>query len=227
MISNLDQRLIFEQAVELARQLGYTVNESQCTQSYIRSESAMANNVTQYQMPILVNQNANNGAAQRVTEKRLQLQDIFYVSSVLIGWTVATGTSATGQVYTYPNLTAATSSAIATALNSLYNGNLSIQMNNTNFLPGWDINRHYFAGQTQQNTNFNAATATSPAQYTVDELRFAEDGFYPVEPGWVLNGGGNIAATINLPGAISTIPRDGAIVAIFRGILMQNCSTVK
>jgi hypothetical protein len=54
-----------------------------------------------------------------------------------------------------------------------------------------------------------------------------EDGFCPVEPNWVINGGGNMVATINLPGAISSIPTNGAIVMIARGILIQNATTVK
>jgi len=226
MKSNLDARMVFENALEFARKLGYTVDEAKCTQSYIRSEAPMSATTTNYQMPLIVNQQNANGS-QRVNNNLLNMQDIFIVSDVLVAWTVATATAVNGKLYTYPNPTGATSSAIATALQALYNGKLSLMNNNTNVVPAWDINRSLFVPRTQENTNFNVAAPTAPAQYTIDQLNLLEDGFAPVEPNWVINGGGNMQASITLPGAISTIPTNGAIVLILRGILAQNCSTVK
>jgi hypothetical protein len=225
--SNLDARLVFENARELAAQQGYNLNQAICTQSYIRSEIAMSTGTANYSVPILINAQAQNGQNQRVLENRLQLQDLFYVSELYIGWTVATAQDVDGKLYTYPNPTGAGSAAKALALNTLYNGRLSIQMNNRNVLPNWDINRHYYVPQTQQNTNFNVASPTAPAVYSIDELDLSENAFVPVEPGWVLNGAANIQANLLLPGAISTIPTNGAIVCIFRGILIQNSTAVK
>jgi hypothetical protein len=225
--NNLDQRLVFENARRVAQEQGYDLSHAICTQGYIRSEMAMSTSLTQYQVPILVNAQQQNGSVARILSNPLQLQDLFYVSELFIGWTVAAGTDATGKLYTYPNATAAGSSAIATALQALYNGKFTLSMNNRNIVPGWDVNRHWVTGQTQQNTNFNVASPTSPAQFAIDELNFSEDGFFPVEPGWVLNGAANIQAAIQLAGAISTIPTNGAIVVIFRGITIQNATTVK
>lgn len=226
MRSNLDARMVFENALALAQSLGYNVAEAKCTQSFIRSEAAMSATVTSYQMPLIINQQQTGGAS-RVLNNLLSMQDIFVVSNLFIGWTVATATAGNGKVYTYPSITGATSGAIATALQTLYNGKLNVMNNNINVVPAWDINRHLFVPRTQENTNFNVAATTAPAQFTIDQLNFENDGFCPVEPNWVINGGGNMVATINLPAAISSIPTNGAIVLIARGVLIQNATTVK
>jgi hypothetical protein len=225
-MTNLDQRMVFENALSLANNLGYNVEQARCTQSFIRSEAAMSATQTTYQMPLIVNQQQIGGAS-RVLNNLLSMQDIFVVANLFVGWTVASATATNGKVYSYPSPVAATSAAIATALQTLYNGRLNILNNNINVVPSWDLNRHFFVPRTQQNTNFNVAAPTAPAEYTIDQLNLLEDGFCPVEPNWVINGGGNMVATINLPGAISSIPTNGAIVMIARGILIQNATTVK
>lgn len=225
-MTNLDQRMVFENALSLANALGYNVDQAKCTQSYIRSEAAMSATQTTYQMPLIVNQQQTGGAS-RVLNNLLSMQDIFVVANLFVGWTVATATASNGKVYSYPSITGAGSVAIATALQTLYNGRLNILNNNVNVVPSWDLNRHLFVPRTQQNTNFNVAAVTAPAEFTIDQLNLLEDGFCPVEPNWVINGGGNMVATINLPGAIATIPTNGAIVMIARGILIQNATTVK
>lgn len=218
-------RMVFENAKNLAMAMNYDLRQTVCTQSFIRSEVAMSTSTASYHLPILVN-DTQNGAA-RVNEQRLNLQDIFFCSEVFIGWTSATSSAVNGKVYSYPSITGAGSTATATALQTLYNGKLNIQMNNQNILPAWDVNRHLFVPRTQENTNFNVASVTSPAQFTIDQVDLSEDGFVAVEPSWVFNGASNINATLQLPGAISAIPSNGAIVAIFRGILLQNATTVK
>jgi hypothetical protein len=224
-MTNLDQRMVFENALALANSLGYNVDQAKCTQSYIRSEAALSTTQTSYQMPLIVNQQQTGGAS-RVLNNLLSMQDIFVVANLFVGWTVASSTDGAGKVYSYPSITGATSAAIATALQTLYNGRLNILNNNVNIVPSWDLNRHLFVPRTQQNTNASA-TPTSPAVFAIDQLNLLEDGFCPVEPNWVINGGGNMVATINLPAAISSIPTNGAIVLIARGILIQNATTVK
>lgn len=226
MISNIDARMAFENALALAVSLGYNVEQAVCTQSYIRSEQAMQTTQGTYLMPLIVNQ-SNNQQNSRVLNKLVNMQDIFVANSCFVGWTVATPTATNGKLYTYPSITGATSAAIATALNVLYNGTLSIMNNNTNTVPAWDINRNLVVPRTQENTNFNVAAPTAPAVYALDNLDFSKEAHYPVEPNWVINGAANMAASINLPSAFSSIPTNGAIVLILRGILLQNCTTVK
>jgi len=227
MISNLDQRMVFENAARLAQMQGYTINEAKCTQGVIRSEVAMSSTSGNYQLPILVNQQQQAGGASRVLSIPLQLQDLFYVSSVGVFWTAASASTTNGKLYSYPNPTGAGSAAKAADLNNLYNGYLQITADNVQFVQNWDLLRHLKVNQTQENTNFNAASATSPAQYTIDQINGSEDGFYPVEPGWILNGAGKIDARVVLPGGFTNLVTNGAIVVIFRGLVLQGTTNVK
>jgi hypothetical protein len=104
---------------------------------------------------------------------------------------------------------------------------LNIQVNNQNVLPKWSILQHLDIPQTQQNTNFNAATATSPAQYSIDQVNFNEFGLQVCEPNLVLNGASNINASIILPAAPSTVDANTYVATLWYGILAQNCTSVK
>ena len=227
--SNLDMRLVYENALAFAQRENINLQNAICSQGYIRSEVAMGGG-TQFNLPILVNQQQQNGLNARILSNPLQLQDIFFVSEVLIGWTVATSTAVNGKIYTYPSEAAAVAAgATAADIQTLYNGKFSLQINNRNVVPSWDLNRHLMAPQTQENTNFNVTNANlnAPSVRSSDEVDLSEDAFYPVEPGWILNGAANINAQISLPSAIATVPTNGAIVAIFRGIVIQNSTTVR
>lgn len=225
MISNLDQRMVFENAFSLLQErLGYPVSSAKVTQSTVRSEVAMTTTQNQYSFQIINTQTGNANAA-RVNNVFINLQDIFLVSSVFIGWTSATATDGAGKLYTYQN--PVVTPAAHVPLNALYNGLLQIINNNTVVVKNWDVQRHLFVPRTQQNTNFNSAAPTSPAVFSDDQINGSEDGWFPVEPGWVLNGAGQYNVNLNLPAPISTIPTNGAIVLMFRGILLQDVTTVK
>jgi len=224
MATQMGSRMVFENAKTLVRSLGYSVEHAKLTQSYLRSEVALSTSIANYHIPVLVNDTQNGST--RVNEKRLNLQDIFVTTeiAVLIGIGASTNTAA--KLYTYPNATAFTSTS-DDDLWSIYNGFLNLTINNEQILPAWDVARHYFVPQTQQNTNFNAATATSPAQYTIDQWEAGSDAFYPVEPGIVMNGAANINFQLTANGAPATITSNSFICVIQRGILCQNVTTVK
>jgi hypothetical protein len=225
MISNLDQREVFLNGLALVEEkLGYSLQHAKVTQSTVRTEASMTTTQNQYQFQI-INTQTGNANATRVNNVFINLQDVFLVSSVFVGWTSAAATDGAGKIYSYPN--PVVTPAAAAPLNSLYNGILQIVNNNEVVVKNWDVQRHLFVPRTQQNTNFNVAAPTSPAVYTTDQINGTEDGWYPVEPGWVLNGAGQYVVTINLPAPISTIPTNGAIVLMFRGLLLQNVTTVK
>lgn len=221
-ISGIDKRMSFENAAELAAMLGYDLRTTKATQSMLRTEAAMSTSLNQYSFQIINNQTANQNAT-RVLNTFLNMQDVFFVTELFIGWTIGTATATNGKLYTYPNVVQDSGAA----LNALYNGTLNILNNNEVVLKNWDVQRHLIVPRTQQNTNFNVASPTSPAVFAIDQNNGATDGWYPVEPGLVLNGGGQYVTTINLPGPIATIPTNGAIVLMFRGILLQNATTVK
>jgi hypothetical protein len=218
MATQHGQRLIFDNAKNLVNNAGFSVGQAVLSQSYIRSEVAMSTSTTSYQIPILVNSATNNFA----TNNLLNLQDGFVVSSIGVFVAIpAASTTTAFSLYTYPNATAFSTSGASTALYNLYNGKLSVVVNNRQIVPSWDLYRHLYIPQTQQGA---AATAT-----TIDENDATEFGYYPVEPNIVLVGSKNNVISLELPGAISTLQAGVAprIVVIMRGILAQNVTPVR
>ena len=219
----MGQRLVFENSKTLIQQLGYDASHAVLTPSYLRSEVALSTSAASYHVPVLVNDNQNG--TPTVREQRLSLQDLFIVSGIQILLTSGSSTNGAAISYTYPNRTAFSTGAAQ--LYTLYNGYLNIQVNNQNVLPKWSVLQHLDIPQTQQNTNFNAATATSPAQYTLDQSNFDEYALQVCEPNLVLNGASNINASIILPAAPSTVDSNTYVSVLWYGILAQNCTSVK
>ena len=219
----MGQRLVFENSKTLIQQLGYDASHAVLTPSYLRSEVALSTSAASYHVPVLVNDNQNG--TPTVREQRLSLQDLFIVSGIQILLTSGSSTNGAAISYTYPNRTAFSTGAAQ--LYTLYNGYLNIQVNNQNVLPKWSVLQHLDIPQTQQNTNFNAATATSPAQYTLDQANFDEFALQVCEPNLVLNGASNINASIILPAAPSTVDSNTYVSVLWYGILAQNCTSVK
>lgn len=213
-------RLVFDNAKNLVNNAGFSAGQAVLSQSYIRSEVAMSTSTTSYQIPILVNSTGAN--TNYATNQLLQLQDAFVVSSIGIFTAIPASASTTAfPLYTYPNASAYTTSGASAALYNLYNGKLSVVVNNRQIVPAWDLYRHLYVPQTQQGA---AATAT-----TIDENDATEFGYYPVEPNIVLVGSKNNVISLELPGAISTLQAGVAprIVVIMRGILAQNVTPVR
>jgi len=223
MANQIGERMVFENARALAASQGYGLQAAKCTQSYIRSEAAVTTTTAQYNFPLIVS--SQTSATQRVNNRLLNLQDLFYVSQVGIFLTDATATSGTGRLFSYPNKTVFGNTG---AYNTLYNGALSITINNEQVLPSWNVSRNLWVGQTQQNTNFNVATPTAPAEFVIDQFDGSDTGFYPCEPGIILNGAANIVCNINLPAAVATLTASNpAIVLLLQGILIQNATSVR
>ena len=223
MATQMGQRLVFENSRMLINQLGYDTSHAVLTPSYLRSEVLLSTSSASYHVPVLVNDNLNG--TPTVREQRLSLQDLFIVSGIQILLVSGASTSAVAQSYSYPNKTAfSTGNA---QLYSLYNGYLNIQVNNQNVLPKWPVLQHLDVPQAQQNTNFNAASATSPAQYLIDQVSFDEYALQVCEPNIVLNGASNINASIILPGAPTTLDSNTYVSVNWYGILAQNCTSVK
>lgn len=219
----MGQRLVFENSKTLIQQLGYDASHAVLTPSYLRSEVALSTSAASYHVPVLVNDNQNG--TPTVRESRLSLQDLFIVSGIQILLTSGSSTNGAAISYSYPNRTAFSTGAAQ--LYTLYNGYLNIQVNNQNVLPKWAVLQHLDIPQTQQNTNFNSATATSPSQFTLDQVNFDEYGLQVCEPNIVLNGASNINASIILPAAPSTVDSNTYVSVLWYGILAQNCTSVK
>jgi hypothetical protein len=213
-------RLVFDNAKNLVNNAGFSVGQAVLSQSYIRSEVAMSTSTTSYQIPILVN--SVGASSNFATNNLLNLQDAFVVSSIGVFVSIpAASTTTAFPLYTYPNASAFTTSGASAALYNLYNGKLSVVVNNRQIVPAWDLYRHLYVPQTQQGA---ASTAT-----TIDQNDATEFGYYPCEPNIVLVGSKNNVISLELPGAISTLQASVAprIVVIMRGILAQNVTPVR
>jgi hypothetical protein len=223
MATQMGQRLVFENAKTLIQQLGYDASHAVLTPSFLRSEFLLTTTAASYHVPVLINDNQNG--TPTVREQRLALQDLFIVSAIQILLTSGSSTTGSAKNYTYPNLTAFPTGAAQ--LYNLYNGYFNIQVNNQNVLPKWSILQHLDIPQQQQNTNFNVASPTSPAQFALDQASFDEYGTQVCEPNLVLNGASNINASMILPAAPSSIDSNTYVATLWYGILAQNCTSVK
>ena len=220
MINQVSARLTFENARSFVQSQGYDVSQAVLTQSYVRSEVAISASVTNYRLPIVI---TDNSSTIFNTMKQVNLQDIHVVSSLFIGLAAPSSSTDTAfPVCSYPSVGAGFSAAQADAALTLYNGFFSLNVNNQLVVSSLDILRHYYVPQTQGGVGITAQTV-----FPVDQWDAADNGFYPIEPNILLNGGANIVANIVLPAAISSVKADSRIVAIFRTILCQNVTSVK
>jgi len=212
MASQVGARMTFENAKALVRSLGYSVDHAKITQSYLRSEVALSTSSANYHIPVLVN-DTQNGAV-RINERRLNLQDIFVATEWSILFGIGSASTTNAKLYSYPNATAFTGTS-DDDLWSLYNGYLSLSINNDLVVPAYDVFRSYFVPQTQQSAS------------TTDQFDASQNTFYPVEPGIVMNGAANINFQLICSGAPATITANSFICVQQRGLLLQNVTTVK
>lgn len=188
------------------------------TQSYLRLEREFIAGLTSYEFPMLINQINQQQGVMFNTEQRLNQQDSFVTSEVGIFLAApASGTDATFLLDTYSNPVVYGANAVA--MQTLYNGQLSVTVNNDILIPTWDVARHYYAPETQ-------ATAAPGAGSPLDQRRLSCDGFYPMEPNVVFIGSKKNVVKIELPAAPATVQANSRIVILFRGVLAQNSTVV-
>jgi len=215
--SQMGLRLVYENSKTLVNQLGYDTSHAVATQSYLRSEVLLTTSAATYNLPILVNQNSSN---TNVRLKLLNLQDLFVVSEISIFLVSGAASSGSAQFYEYPDPTVFTTGAAQ--LMNVYNGNISIIANNQQILPAWDVLKHYFVPQTQKGVGITAQTV-----FPINQVDASFDTTYPVEPNIVINGAANYQINLNLPAAPTTLDSNTYVAAIFRGVLLQNTSSIK
>ena len=211
----VNARLVFENAKSTLVQMGYTVNEALLTQSYLRVDVPLVASQTQYNVPILVNQPTPQNYP---TNKLLNLQDTFVVSEFgfLVG--VSSGSDF------IPQTNESVFAANAAAARTLWNGQFSVTMDNQQIVPAYDLQRHY--RQPVQQSATNADYTTSNINY-LPSADLNSDGFESISPMWVLSGAKNIQMQVNLPAALSAVTANSRLVFMFRGILMQNTTSVR
>ena len=218
------QRLVFENASDLIRSAGYDPARAILTQSFLRSEAAMSTSTSQYNLPVIVTQ--NQGESQFNTERRLQLTDVFVVSSINVQAAKPASTTDAGyKVFNYGNPTVFSSANTAASVDGVYaNGFLSMLIDNNQMLPAWDLDQHYRAPITQQASVIYYTGAT--ALPYVDSRDGSDDGIQLVEPNFVLAGNFNIQFTLNTIAGMTAIETNSRWIVRLRGILAQNCSKI-
>lgn len=213
-ISSVSERLIYNNARRALRNAGVDFSKARPVQSFLRFEQALSIAKANYIFPIINNQ----GGAQFPTENRLTLQDSFVVSSLQVAIALPSGTSdVTFKKRVYLNPFIFTN---ADAMGVIYNGALTLMVDNVMYITNWDLEKHMFIPQTQQTA---AAGAASP----LDEYSGADTGYFPVEPNVVLVGAANLIMSIALQNAPSAIDANSRLIITMRGILAQNSTSVK
>jgi hypothetical protein len=220
-MSQVNARLVYRTARKAMEQAGVNPAQAILSQSYLRLETVASTSKTNYQFGVLVN-DTPQGSTQRACEVRLNLQDAFYVASVQVFTALASSTTATDFSFdTYPNPRKYSTAGAAAALYNLYNGYLSLTVNNRVITPNWDLFRHLEINQTQQTVTPIATTIP------LDEMNGNSTAF-ACEPNWVLIGSKNNVLNFQLPSSISTLQASSTTVlaVILRGVLAQNVTVV-
>ena len=222
-LTTLGQREIFENAKRLLAENGYSVERAKLTQSQIRSEVAMSDSVTRFHFPVTINDSQNGNAFN--TEKRLQLQDVFIVSSIALAVAVpASGTDAMYELFTYSNLTKFATANTAESVRGAYsNGNLSMIVDNDQVLPFFPTNCLYRAPITQEGVDVGY---TASGVNLVDSRDGSNDSIFQIEPNLILAGNAQIDISLNLPGAMTAVEANSRFVLLMYGLLAQNCTKI-
>jgi hypothetical protein len=225
MASTVGTRLAFEKAKQAINAAGFSLGQAVLSQSYLRLEVALSTTITSYQFPVLTNDVSSSNTTSFNTEQRLNLQDAFVCSSLGLFFAVpASSTSNTFPLYTYANPYGFSSSGTGSSINNWYNSSLSLTVNNRQIVPAYDLFRHKYVPQQQQ---ASAAYYSTSTINFVDQQDGSADGFYPIEPAWVLVGSKQNVLQVQLNQAMTAVETNSRAIIIMRGHLAQNVTPVR
>lgn len=217
-LNSVDARMIFDNARQTitAAYGAEAVKKFVLTMSTLRLEQAIVAGQTQYTFPVLTYD--TQVAPPFNTEIRLKQQDTFIISHMSYYLALPTGAADTAFLpltYESPALTGAN----AIPMRSLWNGDIKITIANYVYVYNWDLQRHYYAPQTQQTAALGAGSPT-------DQKRLSDDSFEPVEPTVALLGTEDNLIQVNLDAAPATFTANARIGIMFRGVNAQNSTPV-
>jgi hypothetical protein len=235
--TSVGQRLNFLNASAAIKRAGMNPGKAVLSSSYLRLETLInsTSSSTNLRFDVLVNENTQQ--ATFPTQQKLNLQDAFVCSSIgLYLGCPATTTDSTFRLLSYPSVgnilgTAANfTAAQAAAAQVIYNGYLSLTINQRTILPYWDLARHLDIPETQAAAVSATATApTAPIHLNDDFFDGGDSAQYPCEPNIIFSGAKKHDLTVTLPSGIPTasLPTNGIrVVLLLRGILAQNVTSV-
>lgn len=210
--------MVYDESLKIAMDAGLTPSKTKNTMSDLVLEQLLSVGVTNYNFPV-TNTQANGTPFN--TEVRLNLQDSFVASSWGMFLLAPSGTTdATFRALTYASPAVLTGGGAAAA-ETLYNSYARVTVNNDVLVPVWHLSRHRMVPQSQQVTA--AANQNGIAE---DQIDLTTDGFYPVEPYLVFIGSKNLQVQMILPAALAAVTANSRVRFHFRGLLMQNSTTV-
>jgi hypothetical protein len=195
---------------------------SSLSQSYLRAETSLTTTST-----IPFNLQSANVAAPIVTEKLLNLNDVFVITHVAIGARFISGTTLTNQkqlnaeVFSYYDSNTFTEATVGANIASLWNSNLSWVINRREFVPAMSC-RSFLSVPTTQ-TATNSGYATGPK--TTNGWASPFTSFLPFEP-TVISGRDTLNISVNL-GSSVTFTSANTVYATMevRGYLVTNAKS--
>lgn len=196
-------------------------------QHTLRSTAVLNTGATNFQLPILQNSQFGTSTTSAAQDQNLlSLQDIFCATEICLS--VAKPSSLTDsayRLYQWGDASVFTTTNTATSINGMYDSAFLKFVNNQQVIaPYWDIKRHFIIPNQQPAAN---AYFTSSGYPFITQIDGSTDGFYPVQPMWVFNGGGNVQVSLNLQSSLAAVETVEKVVLLIRGFLLQNASMIK
>ena len=195
---------------------------SSLSQSYLRAETSLSTTST-----IPFNLQSANVPSPVVTEKLLNLNDLFVITHVSVGARFISGTSLTNQkqlnaeVINYYDQNTFTEATYGPNIASLWNSNLSWIINRKEYVPALSMRNFLFAPITQ--TAANSGYATGPKTTNAWNSPFTS--FLPFEP-TVISGRDTLNININLNSSVQFTAANTVYATMeVRGYLVVNAKS--
>jgi len=195
---------------------------SSLSQSYLRAETSLTTTST-----IPFNLQSANVAAPIVTEKLLNLNDVFVITHVAIGARFISGTTLTNQkqlnaeIFSYYDSNTFTEATVGANIASLWNSNLSWVINRREYVPALSC-RSFLSVPTTQ-TAANSGYATGPK--TTNGWASPFTSFLPFEP-TVISGRDTLSISVNLGSSVVFTSANTVYATMeVRGYLVTNAKS--
>jgi hypothetical protein len=195
---------------------------SSLSQSYLRAETSLSTTST-----IPFNLQSANVAAPLVTEKLLNLNDVFVITNVSVGARFISGTTLTNQkqlnaeVINYYDSNTFTEATYGANIASLWNSNLSWTINRREYVPALSCRNFLFVPISQTATN--EGYATGPKQTNAWNGPFTS--FVPFEP-TVISGRDTLNINVNLNSSVQFTAANTVYATLeVRGYLVTNAKS--
>lgn len=186
-------------------------------EGYLRSEVDLTQQ-NQITFPIT----ATDGEARNVTERRLQVAQMFLTTQMALmlyfrGEDPSPAVRAQAPLRTYEALDV---NAGSNDVSIVWNGFLTAKVDQVTYFDAIDTKRFYRAGQAQEGVEVSTG-ATQPS-YLADEWDSPNWGMYRLTPFIFLGGQSDNKITLTLPFNVDLTDNNATVVLFQRGMLIQN-----